>query len=53
MAITYKTPIEVEKMRVAGQLAAEVLDMIAPYVQEGVATEELDRICHDYMVNVQ
>ncbi|MCB1921294.1 MAG: type I methionyl aminopeptidase [Candidatus Competibacteraceae bacterium] len=53
IAITYKTPVEIEKMRVAGQLAAEVLDMIGPYVQEGVTTEELDRICHDYMVNVQ
>ena len=51
--ITYKTPAEIEKMRVAGRLAAEVLDMIGPYVQEGVTTEELDRICHDYMVNVQ
>ena len=44
---------EIEKMRVAGRLAAEVLDMIGPYVQEGVTTEELDRICHDYIVNVQ
>lgn len=51
--ITYKTPAEIEKMRVAGRLAAEVLDMIGPYVQEGITTDELDRICHDYMVNVQ
>ena len=51
--ITYKTPAEIEKMRVAGRLAAEVLDMIGPHVQEGITTEELDRICHDYMVNVQ
>ena len=39
-------------MRVAGKLAAEVLDMIAPHVQPGVTTEELDRLCHDYIVNV-
>ncbi|HRY17274.1 MAG TPA: type I methionyl aminopeptidase [Candidatus Competibacteraceae bacterium] len=53
ITITYKTPAEIEKMREAGQLAANVLDMIGPYVQEGITTEELDRICHDYMVNVQ
>ena len=53
VSITLKTPAEIEKMRVAGYLAAEVLDMVGPYVQEGVTTEELDRICHDYMVNVQ
>ncbi len=40
-------------MRVAGRLAAEVLEFIAPYVQPGVTTEELDRLCHDYIVNVQ
>ncbi len=48
-----KSPAELEKMRIAGRLAAEVLDMIAPYVQPGVTTAELDRICHDYIVNVQ
>lgn len=53
MAIAIKTPPEIEKMRVAGRLAAEVLKMIAPYVQPGATTEELDRICHDYIVNVQ
>jgi len=53
MGITIKTPAEIEKMRVAGQLAAEVLHMIRPYVREGVTTEELDQICHDYIVNVQ
>lgn len=51
--ITFKTPEEIEKMRVAGRLAAEVLRMIRPYVREGVATEELDRICHEYIVGVQ
>lgn len=40
-------------MRVAGQLAAEVLDMIAPHVQPGVTTDELDHLCHDYIVNQQ
>jgi len=53
MAVTIKTPEEIEKMRVAGQLAAEVLQMIAPRVQAGITTGELDRICHDYIVDVQ
>jgi methionyl aminopeptidase len=48
-----KTPEEIARMRVAGKLAAEVLGMIEPYVKPGVTTEELDRICHDYIVNVQ
>ena len=53
MSITIKTPEEVAKMRTAGRLASEVLHMIEPYVQEGVSTEELDRLCHDYIVNTQ
>ncbi len=53
MAVTIKTPEEIEKMRVAGRLAADVLQMIRPYVKPGVTTEELDRICHDYIVDVQ
>ncbi len=53
MPVTIKSPEEIEKMRVAGRLAAEVLEMIAPYVKPGVTTNELDQICHDYMVNVQ
>lgn len=48
-----KTPEEIAKMRVAGRLAAEVLEMIGPYVKPGVTTGELDRICHDYIVNEQ
>lgn len=52
-SITFKTPEEIEKMRVAGRLAAEVLRMIQPHVREGVTTEYLDRLCHDYIVNVQ
>ncbi len=53
MAISIKTPDEIEKMRVAGRLAAEVLEMIEPYVKPGVTTGELDRICHDYITNTQ
>lgn len=53
MAITLKTPEDIEKMRIAGRLASEVLDFITPHVQAGITTEELDRLCHDYMVNVQ
>lgn len=53
MSIHIKTPEEIEKMRVAGRLAADVLDMIGPHVKAGVTTEELDRICHDYIVNEQ
>ena len=53
MPVTFKTPEEIEKMRVAGRLAAEVLEMIEEHVQPGVTTEELDQICHDYIVNVQ
>ena len=48
-----KTPDEIEKMRVAGRLAAEVLDMIKPHIVPGVTTLELDTICHDYIVNQQ
>lgn len=51
--ITIKTPEEIEKMRMAGKLAGEVLEMIGGYVKEGVTTEELDVLCHDYIVNVQ
>jgi methionyl aminopeptidase len=53
MSVTLKTPEEIEKMRVAGRLASEVLDYITPFVKPGVTTGELDRLCHDYMVNVQ
>ena len=45
-----KTPAEIEKMRVAGRHAASVLEMIGEHVRAGVSTEELDRICHDYIV---
>ena len=53
MPISTKTPEEVEKMRVAGRLAAEVLRMIRPHVKAGITTNELDRICHDYIVDEQ
>jgi len=53
MAVSIKTADEIEKMRVAGRLAADVLHMIRPHVQAGITTEELDRICHDYIVNTQ
>jgi methionyl aminopeptidase len=53
MAITIKTDDEIEKMRVAGQLAAEVLEMIGPSVVPGVTTNELNTLCHDYIVNEQ
>jgi len=53
MQVNLKTPEEQEKMRVAGRLAAQVLEMIAPHVQPGVTTEQLDRLCHDYIVEEQ
>jgi methionyl aminopeptidase len=53
MPVSIKTPDEIEKMRVAGRLAAEVLEMIGPKVQSGITTDELDQICHDYIVNEQ
>lgn len=53
MTSKIKTAEEIEKMRVAGKLAADVLEMIGPYVKPGVHTEELNKICHDYMVNEQ
>ncbi|HEX9181215.1 MAG TPA: type I methionyl aminopeptidase [Burkholderiales bacterium] len=53
MPVEIKTPAEIEKMRLAGRLAAEVLDYVGPFVKPGVSTGELDRLCHDYMVNVQ
>jgi methionyl aminopeptidase len=53
MAILIKDSQEIEKMRVAGRLAGEVLQMIRPHVKAGVTTNELDKICHDYIVDVQ
>lgn len=53
MSVTIKTPDEIEKMRTAGRLASEVLEMIGPHVVPGISTLELDKICHDYIVNEQ
>jgi methionyl aminopeptidase len=53
MTISIKTPAEIEEMRPACRLAGEVLDYIEPFVKPGISTEELDRLCHVYMVDVQ
>lgn len=53
MTITIKTAADVERMRVAGRLASEVLDMLTPHVKAGISTEELDRLAHEHIVNVQ
>ena len=52
MGVIIKSPEEIDRMRVAGRMASEVLLMIAEHVKPGVTTEELDTICHDYIVNV-
>jgi methionyl aminopeptidase len=51
--IIIKTNEDIAKMRVAGQLAANVLEMIQPHIIAGVTTAELDKICHDYIVHNQ
>ncbi len=53
MTVTIKTADDIEQMRIAGRLAAEVLDMIGPYVKPGVTTGELDRLCHECIVEEQ
>ena len=53
MAVIIKTPEQIEKMRVAGRLAAEVLDLIGEYVKPGVSTQTLDDICHKHITEVQ
>ena len=53
MSITIKTGAEIDAMRLAGRLASEVLDFLTPHVQPGITTEALDKLAHDYMVNVQ
>jgi methionyl aminopeptidase len=53
MKVSIKSPDEIAKMRVAGRLAAEVLEMIEEHVVAGISTAELDKICHDYIVNTQ
>jgi methionyl aminopeptidase len=53
MSVILKTADEIEKMRVAGRLAAELLDFITPHVKAGATTDELDALCHEHMVKVQ
>ena len=53
MSVTIKTSEEIQKMRIAGRLAADVLEMISPMVNVGQKTGELNRICHEYIVNEQ
>ena len=53
MKISIKSENEINKMRIAGRLAADVLEMITPYVIPGISTGELDKICYEYIVNVQ
>lgn len=51
MAVKIKSADEIEKMRVAGRLAASTLEMIGEHVKAGVTTDELNTICHDYIVS--
>lgn len=53
MTVVIKSPEEVERMRIAGRLASEVLDYITPFVKPGITTGEIDRLCHEYMVQTQ
>jgi methionyl aminopeptidase len=53
MSITINKLEDIRKMRVAGKLASEVLDFITPFINPNITTEEIDKICHDYMINVQ
>jgi methionyl aminopeptidase len=53
MSVLIKNAEDIKKMRVAGKLASEVLDYITPFIKPNITTEEIDKICHDYMVNEQ
>jgi len=53
MAVSIKSPAEIERMRLAGRLTAEVLDYIGPYIRPGITTNEIDRLCHEYMTETQ
>src|SRR6476620_685948 len=53
MSITIKTGADIEGMRIAGRLASEVLDYLTPHVKPGATTEHLDKLAHDYIVDVQ
>ena len=53
MTISLKSAADIEGMRIAGRLGSEVLDMLAPHVKPGITTEQLDKLAHDYIVDVQ
>jgi methionyl aminopeptidase len=53
MTVELRTPDQIAKMRIAGRMAAEVLELIGEYVVPGISTEELDRICYEHIVNIQ
>ncbi len=53
MTVSIKTPDDIAKMRIAGRLAAQVLEMIEEHVKVGVTTDELNTLCHNYIVDVQ
>jgi methionyl aminopeptidase len=53
MTITLKSASDIEGMRIAGRLGSEVLDMLTPHVKPGVTTEQLDKLAHDYIFDVQ
>ena len=53
MTVTIKTPDEQDKMRIAGRLAADVLDMVGDYVKPGITTNEINDLCHKYITEVQ
>ena len=53
MSITIKNSEDIKKMRRAGKLASEVLDFISPFIKPNITTEEIDKICHNYMINIQ
>ena len=53
MTITIKTAADIEGMRIAGRLASEVLDYLTPHIKPGISTEAIDKLAHDYMVEVQ
>ncbi|MEM9323633.1 MAG: type I methionyl aminopeptidase, partial [Pseudomonadota bacterium] len=53
MPVTIKNAEQQDKMRIAGRLAADVLDMISDYVKPGITTDELNDICHRYITEVQ
>ena len=53
MTIIINSEIDIEKMRIAGKLGAEVLDYITPFVRPGITTDEVNNLCHKYMVEQQ